>query len=61
MRDPDISLALYLDSLNIPIKEINIVWNNLTLVYHIRNFRELIYHVENLSKEKGIKFKVIVE
>ena len=61
VNNPDIMLAIYLDSLNLPINELNIVWDERMLNYIMKNYREIIRHVEKLSKQKGIKFRVIVE
>ena len=31
------------------------------LAYAMKYYREMILHIENLSKEKGVKFRIIVE
>jgi len=61
VNNPDILLAIYLDSLNLPVNELSIVWDKRMLIYIMKNYREIILHVEKLSKQKGIKFRVIVE
>ena len=61
VTNPDIVLAIYLDSLNLPINELNIVWDERMLIHIMKNYREIIFHVEKLCKQKGIKFRVIVE
>src|SRR6476619_6428802 len=61
VNNPDILLAIYLDSLILPISELSIVWDKKMLDHIMKGYREIIYHVEKLSKQKGIKFHVIVE
>jgi hypothetical protein len=61
VNDPDILLAIYLDSLILPSNELSIVWDKRMLGHILKGYREIIYHVEKLSKQKGIKFRVIVE
>ncbi len=61
VRNPDILLAIYLDSLIVPISELNIVWDKKMLAYVMKYYREIFLHIENLSKEKGVKFRIIVE
>jgi len=61
VNNPDILLAIYLDSLILPIEQLSIVWDKKILDYIMKGYREIIYHVEKLSKQKGIKFRVIVE
>jgi len=61
VSNPDILLAIYLDSLILPIHELNIVWGKRMLAYTMKYNREIILRVEKLSKEKGVKFRVIVE
>ncbi|CAN5663188.1 hypothetical protein BH23THE1_BH23THE1_26610 [soil metagenome] len=58
--NPDMLLAVYLDSLILPIHELNIVWDKRMLAYTMKYNREIIHRVEKLSKEKGVKFRVIV-
>ena len=61
VNNPDILLAIYLDSLFLPLNEISIVWDKRMLGHILRGYREIIYHVEKLSKQKGIKIRIIVE
>ena len=61
VSNPDILLAIYLDSLILPIHELNIVWGRRMLAYTMKYNREIILRVEKLSKEKGVKFRLIVE
>ncbi len=61
VRNPDILLAIYLDSLSLPKNELNIVWDNSMVAYTMKYFREVILHIEELSQEKGIKFRAVVE
>ena len=61
VNNPDILLAIYLDSLILPISELSIVWDKKMLDHIMKGYRETIYHVEKLLKQKGIKFHVIVE
>ena len=61
VSNPDILLAIYLDSLILPISELSIVWDKKMLDQIVKGYREIIYHVEKLSKQKGVKLRVIVE
>lgn len=61
VQDPEIILALYLESLNLPLIELDILWNRRMITHIMKGFREVFFHVEKLSKEKGIKFRIIVE
>ena len=61
VKDPEIILALYLESLNFPLNEPEILWNRRMITHIMKGFRGVFFHVEKLSKEKGIKFRIIVE
>ena len=61
VNNPDILLAIYLDSLILPLNELSIVWDKRMFGHILKGYREIIHHVEKLSKQKGIKFRVIVE
>ncbi|HKR74470.1 MAG TPA: hypothetical protein VJR94_10210 [Candidatus Nitrosocosmicus sp.] len=61
VQDPEIMLALYLESLNLPVNELDILWDCQMITHIVRGFREVFFHVEKLSREKGIKFRIIVE
>ncbi len=61
IRDPELMLAIYLESLNLPVNELNILWNQRMITHIMKGFREVFFHVEKLSREKGIKFRIIVE
>jgi hypothetical protein len=61
VSDPDLVLAMYLESLSLPIDDLGIIWSQKMLSQIMENFREIIFHVEKISKEKGIKFRVIVD
>ena len=61
IREPELMLAIYLESLNLPVKELDILWNQQMVAHITKGFREIFFHVEKLSREKGIKFRIIVE
>ena len=61
VNNPDILLAIYLDSLILPLNELSIVWDKRMFGHILKGYREIIHHVEKLSKQKGIKFRVILE
>ena len=61
VRDPELMLALYLESLNLPLNELDVLWNRRMISHVMKGFREVFFHVERLSREKGIKFRIIVE
>ncbi|MDN5868485.1 MAG: hypothetical protein L0H55_13960 [Candidatus Nitrosocosmicus sp.] len=50
-----------MDSLILPIHELNIEWGKRMLAYTMKYNGEIILRVEKLSKEKGVKFRAIVE
>jgi hypothetical protein len=61
VRDPDMLLAIYLDSLILPTHELTIVWDKRMLAYTMKYNREIILRVEKLSREKGVNIRIILE
>jgi hypothetical protein len=54
-------LAIYLDSLFMPMHELTIVWDKCMLAYTMKYNREILLRVDKLSREKGVNFRIIVE
>ena len=61
IRNPDLVLALYLESLLLPLKELDVIWNQNMVAHIIKDFREIMFRVVKKSKKNGIKFRAVVE
>ena len=47
VRDPELMLALYLESLNLPVNELDILWNCQMITHTMRGFREIFFMWKN--------------
>jgi hypothetical protein len=61
IQDPEMILAMYLESFNLAQNELDILWDQQMVTFIINNFREVFFHVEKLSKLKDIQFRIVVE
>ena len=61
MFDSSMMLEMVLDSFNIAEKGFNAVWDPIMYSFVYNYFKEGIHLLENQTKEKGIKLRVIVE
>lgn len=61
INNPDILLAIYLDSLFMPVKQLNIMWNRTMSTYITKDYKEILLRMGKENGEKGVEFNLIVE
>lgn len=61
VSDPDILLAIYLDSLYLPIRQLSIIWSNTMVALIMKYFKEIFLRVETYCREKNVEFRLVVE
>jgi hypothetical protein len=61
LYNPDILLAILLDSFYLPLEQLNIIWNKMMFDFIMKYFRESIQRIEKECRRKDVEFKLIVQ
>jgi len=61
ISNPEMILAIYLDSLFMPVKQLKIMWSKSMSNYMIKDFKEILLRMGRENGEKGVEFNLIVE